>query len=223
MTGPQTTGTLRVQRMPRWYTGYGELVVTAAVLTLAIALTVGTVTMAVPEGTAFPGPQFFPIIVTVLLYGVGIAHGITVVRSPRRAHAAGEPTEISTDMLEDLGDLDATSEIRVLTPEQIAAARGDGADAGTDVEATPAGTDWRTLGIAVAALAGFIVLLPILGWLISAAALFWVLAWNFGSKRPLFDIAVAAIVASIIQLAFGAGLGLSLPAGILEGAFPWIS
>ena len=65
--------------------------------------------------------------------------------------------------------------------------------------------------------------LPVLGWLLSAAALFWVLSWAFGSRRPLLDIGVSIIVSSLVQLAFGAGLGLSLPAGILEGLSPWIS
>jgi putative tricarboxylic transport membrane protein len=31
------------------------------------------------------------------------------------------------------------------------------------------------------------------------------------------DIAIAVIISSVVQLAFGAGLGLSLPAGFLGG------
>lgn len=209
-----TTGTLRLAATPRWYTGRSELIVVAGVLVLAIDLTVGIVTMQVPEGTAFPGPQFFPIIVTVFLYGVAIALAISVMVSPRRAHVADDPTELSTDMLEDLGGIDETTEIRVVAPEDLVAAQ-------TDVP--EARLDWKTIGITVGAIAAFIVALPLLGWLISAAGLFWALAWAFGSKRPLFDIGIAVIVSSIVQLAFGLGLGLSLPAGILEGAFPWIS
>ncbi|WP_347345764.1 tripartite tricarboxylate transporter TctB family protein [Microbacterium sp.] len=209
-----TTGTLRLAATPRWYTGRSELIVVAGVLVLAIGLTVGIVTMQVPEGTAFPGPQFFPIIVTVFLYGVAIALAISVMVSPRRAHVADDPTELSTDMLEDLGGIDDTTEIRVVAPEDLVAAQ-------TDVP--EARLDWKTIGITVGAIAAFIVALPLLGWLISAAGLFWALAWAFGSKRPLFDIGIAVIVSSIVQLAFGLGLGLSLPAGILEGAFPWIS
>ncbi len=209
-----TTGTLRLAATPRWYTGRSELIVVAGVLVLAIGLTVGIVTMQVPEGTAFPGPQFFPIIVTVFLYGVAIALAISVMVSPRRAHVADDPTELSTDMLEDLGGIDDTTEIRVVAPEDLVAAQ-------TDVP--EARLDWKTIGITVGAIAAFIVALPLLGWLISAAGLFWALAWAFGSKRPLFDIGIAVIVSSIVQLAFGLGLGLSLPAGILERAFPWIS
>ncbi|ALJ19988.1 tripartite tricarboxylate transporter TctB family protein [Microbacterium sp. No. 7] len=205
-----TTTTTRLQRMPRWYTGRSELIVVAGVLLLAVGLTIGIVTMRVPEGTAFPGPQFFPIIVAVFLYGVAIALAIEVLVSPKRAHAAGETTEVSTDMLEDLGGLDATSEIRVVAPETAVAAPSDTAQSRLD---------WRTVGITVAALVVFILILEPVGWLVSAALLFWLLTWAFGSRRPLFDIGVAVITSSIIQIAFGAGLGLSLPAGILGGIF----
>lgn len=211
---PVTTTTLRLQRMPKWYTGRSELIVVAGVLVLAVLLTIGTATMQVPEGTAFPGPQFFPIIVTVFLYGIAIALAVEVLVSPQRAHAAGETTELSTDMLEDLGAIDETSEIRVIAPEQAAAEQ---------VEIPPTRMDWKTIGITLAAIALFIVILQPVGWLISAAVLFWALSWAFGSTRPVFDIGVSVIASSIIQIAFGAGLGLSLPAGIMEGALSWIS
>lgn len=209
---PTTTSTLRAQRLPRWYTGRSELLVAAGVIAVAVLLTVGTVTMTVPEETAFPGPQFFPTIVAVFLYVVGAALAVEVLRSSRRAHVAEDPTEISDEMLADLGGLDQTSEIRVVSPEERA-----------PDDANEPRIDWRTLGITIGALAGFALLLSVLGWLITAAALFWVVSWAFGSRRPLFDIAVAALVAALTQLAFGAGLGLSLPAGILEGVFSWIS
>jgi putative tricarboxylic transport membrane protein len=63
----------------------------------------------------------------------------------------------------------------------------------------------------------FVLLLEPLGWIISAAALFWVVAYALGSRRPLFDIGVGLLFSSIIQLAFGTALGLSLPAGLAGG------
>lgn len=207
-----TTTALRAQSVPRWHTGRSELFVAAAVFALAVVMTIGTVNMEVPEGVAAPGPKFFPTIVVILLYAVSIGLAIEVLRTPDRAHVAEDPTEISDEMLADLGSLDQTSEMRVVAPEENA-----------PDNANEPRIDWKTLGIVVVALVAFILLLPILGWLISSAALFWVVAWAFGSKRPLFDIAVAAIFASITQLAFSAGLGLPLPSGILEGLFPWIS
>jgi len=206
-----TTGSLRVQRTPRWYTGRSELVVVAGVFVLAAFMTYGTATMQVPADVAFPGPQFFPMLVSGFLWLAGVALLVEVLRATRRSHVADDPVEISNEMLEDLGAIDETGEIRIVSPEDVASS------------AKPASVDWRTLGIAVAALAGFIVVLPVLGWIISAAALFWVISWAFGSRRPLLDIGVSVIVSSLVQLAFGAGLGLSLPAGILEGLSPWIS
>ncbi|BAJ75193.1 hypothetical protein MTES_2229 [Microbacterium testaceum StLB037] len=213
MTEPSTltTGSLRVQRTPRWYTGRSELVVVAGVFVLAAFLTYGTATMQVPADVAFPGPQFFPMLVSGFLWLAGIGLLIEVLRTSRRSHVADDPVEISNEMLEDLGAIDETGEIRIVSPADVAST------------SKPAAVDWRTLGITVAALAGFIVVLPVLGWILSAAALFWVISWAFGSRRPLLDIGVSVIVSSLVQLAFGAGLGLSLPAGILEGLSPWIS
>ncbi|MDQ1124454.1 tripartite tricarboxylate transporter TctB family protein [Microbacterium trichothecenolyticum] len=213
MTEPSTltTGSLRVQRTPRWYTGRSELVVVAGVFVLAAFLTYGTATMRVPTDVAFPGPQFFPMLVSGFLWLAGVGLLVEVLRTSRRAHVADDPVEISNEMLEDLGAIDETGEIRIVSPEDVTSS------------AKPAAVDWRTLGITVAGLAGFIVVLPVLGWILSAAALFWVISWAFGSRRPLLDIGVSVIVSSLVQLAFGAGLGLSLPAGILEGLSPWIS
>jgi len=201
-----TTGSLRVQRTPRWYTGRSELVVVAGVFVLA-----GFMTMQVPADVAVPGPQFFPMLVSGFLWLAGVGLLLEVLRTTRRSHVADDPVEISNEMLEDLGAIDETGEIRVVSPEDVASS------------SAPARVDWRTLGITVVSLAAFIVVLPVLGWLLSAAALFWVLSWAFGSRRPLLDVGVSVIVSSLVQLAFGAGLGLSLPAGILEGLSPWIS
>lgn len=210
-----STGALRVQRMPRWVTGRSELIVAAAVILLAVSLTIGTVTMDVPEGTSWPGPQFFPTIVTVFMYIVGVALAVEVIRSPHRTHVADDPTEISDHMLADIGGIDETSNLRVVAPEDYAAKE----------QAPPerSGIDWKTLGIVLGSLIVFILVMPFVGWLLSSAALFWVISWAFGSRRPLFDIGVSALFAGILQLAFSAGLGLSLPAGVLEGVFPWIS
>jgi len=78
-------------------------------------------------------------------------------------------------------------------------------------------SDWKTVGMVVGGVAGFILLLPVAGWIISAAALFWVVARALGSKRALFDVSIAVLFSSVIQLAFNAGLGLNLPSGFLEG------
>lgn len=207
-----STGVVRAQRLPRWYTGRSELWIAGGVVALALTMGMGTIAMEVPDGVAAPGPQFFPALVSLFLLVVGLVLAVTVLRTPRRAHVAEDPTEISNEMLEDLGGIDATAEIRVVSPEDVVVDPG-----------STGAVDWRTLATVVGALAVFILVLPVVGWLLSSTALFWAIAWAFGSRRPLFDIALAALVAGLVQLAFSAGLGLTLPAGILEGAFPWIS
>lgn len=89
--------------------------------------------------------------------------------------------------------------------------------AGGSAPAAPEPTvrNWRALALAVGTFAGFVLVLDALGWLISGALLFWGLAASLGSRRPVFDLAIALIVSSIVQLVFSAGLDLYLPVGIL--------
>ncbi|PNI08682.1 hypothetical protein CXX84_08780 [Arthrobacter sp. AFG7.2] len=80
-------------------------------------------------------------------------------------------------------------------------------------------TDWKSLGLVFGSFLAFALLLVPVGWLISAAMLFWGVSRALGSKRPLFDLGLSLVFASCIQVAFGAGLGLNLPGGILEGIY----
>lgn len=199
---------------PSWLTGRGELVVAVLVLAIAVFLTVGIVTMDVPEGSGAPGPQFFPTIVAGMLYVLSVLLAVQVVRAPRPVDGDSNVSRVgmSSDMLADLGDIDTTSEIRVVRSSVHPST------------ATKIGlTDWKTTGIVLASVVAFILILQPVGWLISAAALFWALARALGSRRPVFDIGVALILSSSMQLAFSAGLGLTLPSGILTGVLSWIS
>ncbi|SNS36579.1 tripartite tricarboxylate transporter TctB family protein [Rhodococcoides kyotonense] len=95
-------------------------------------------------------------------------------------------------------------------------------DRGTDEDGTPnTGTvsNWRTLGITVGSVALFIVLLDPLGWVLAGALLFWGVSIGLGSRRYVFDGAIALLVSSAVQLAFSAGLGLTLPGGLLAQVF----
>lgn len=99
----------------------------------------------------------------------------------------------------------------------IATARGKlgQAEEGEDVS-IDSRTDWITVGKLVAVLIAHLVLIDIAGWPVAAAVLFFGAAWTLGAVwwRAL-PIAVA--LALIVQVLFASGLGLSLPAGILEG------
>lgn len=77
-------------------------------------------------------------------------------------------------------------------------------------------TDWLTVGKLVAVLVAHLVLIDLAGWPVAAALLFFGAAWALGATwwRAL---AVAVVLALVVQVVFASGLGLSLPAGIFEG------
>lgn len=187
----------------RFWDGRSELVVVVLLYVIATLLVIGTVTMDV-QGESVPGPQFFPVIVIVVLYATATALLIDVLRNPQVPDTDPHPGrgDYSADMLRDLGTVEA----------ERTQPRSGGI---SPIFRTY--TDWKTLGMVVGAAVLFIVLLNPVGWLLSAAFLFWVVARALGSKRPIFDIGVALLVASIIQLAFNGLLGLPLPSGLLEG------
>ena len=58
-----------------------------------------------------------------------------------------------------------------------------------------------------------------LGWVLAGALLFWGVSIGLGSRRYVFDAAIALLVSSAVQIAFSAGLGLTLPGGILAEVF----
>lgn len=78
-------------------------------------------------------------------------------------------------------------------------------------------SDWGALAWCIGGFLAFALLLQPLGWILAAALLFWCVARGMGSRRPLFDLTVALVVSSATYLAFGVGLGLTLPSGLLGG------
>ncbi|MEU6642661.1 tripartite tricarboxylate transporter TctB family protein [Saccharomonospora sp. NPDC046836] len=191
------TGTSRTQRemgirkrfRPR--REWAEFTVAAVLLALATFTAAGTATMDV-VGDDHPGPRFFPSIIAALLYATAVGIVVRVVRQLRAAAAA------DADLAEAPQAADATP---AKTPD------------------TTPRTDWRTLGIVVAALVGFMLVLEPLGWLLSATGLYWVLCTALGAKKPGATLAIALVFSALAQIAFSIGLGLPLPAGILGGIF----
>ncbi|MCC3302229.1 tripartite tricarboxylate transporter TctB family protein [Arthrobacter sp. zg-Y895] len=185
--------------------GRSELIVVAVLYALAVFLTVGTVSMNV-QGSAVPGPQFFPVLVCIALYVVATALAISVIRRPNIPDTRIHPGRgnFSGAMLDDL-----SGEHEFSTPHPDAAAS----------PTWKTYSDWRTVSLVVGGVVVFTAALNILGWIISAAFLFWVVCYAMGSKRPGFDVGVSLLFSSIVQLAFGAGLGLNLPSGFLGGMF----
>ena len=90
------------------------------------------------------------------------------------------------------------------------------AEAGEDVElGVPA--DWRTVGILAGAFAFNALLIEPLGWVISGALLFAISAFALGNRHHARGLAIGVALSLGTFYAFGIGLGVSLPAGILQG------
>jgi putative tricarboxylic transport membrane protein len=90
------------------------------------------------------------------------------------------------------------------------------ADAGEDIDPTMP-SDWRTVGLLVGIFVAVIVLVNPLGWVIAGALLFAGTAIVLGSRHYVRDVVIGALLALASFYAFYSGLGIPLPAGILDG------
>lgn len=90
------------------------------------------------------------------------------------------------------------------------------ADAGEDVDPNSPG-DWRTVGLLVALFVAVIVLVEPLGWAITGALLFAGAATVLGNRHYVRNLAIGAALSVLSFYAFYSGLGIPLPAGILDG------
>ncbi|WP_193627254.1 tripartite tricarboxylate transporter TctB family protein [Brevibacterium sp. CFH 10365] len=190
----------------RFFWQRSEFVIVGILLAVGTTLIVGSLTMDI-LGNSVPGPEFVPRILGILLIANALVLAIDVYRRPEPEQASGVPdrANFSTDMLHDLGQMeDAEDSVRRV------------GDRGNPDEKRMH-SDWKTIGIVLVACIGFVALLEPVGWILSAAALFWVIARALGSVHPIMDIWVAVFLSSIIQLIFGGLLGLPLPAGIIGG------
>ncbi|KAB2351432.1 tripartite tricarboxylate transporter TctB family protein [Actinomadura rudentiformis] len=77
--------------------------------------------------------------------------------------------------------------------------------------------DWRTVLLLIGVFAANAVLIERLGWVISGGLLFWGAAFALGSRRYVLTAAVSAALSLGTFYAFAIGLGVNLPAGVLQG------
>ena len=90
------------------------------------------------------------------------------------------------------------------------------AEEGEDVDLSIK-VDWRTIGLLIAAFAVNAVLIEPLGWVISGALLFWSAAFALGNRHHVRGLVFGVILSLVTFYAFAIGLGVNLPAGILQG------
>ncbi|MCV7212245.1 tripartite tricarboxylate transporter TctB family protein [Mycolicibacterium canariasense] len=89
-------------------------------------------------------------------------------------------------------------------------------EGGEDVDPdSPA--DWRTVGLLVALFVGVIVAVQPLGWAITGALLFAGAATILGSRHWVRNVVIGTVLSVGSFYAFYSGLGIPLPAGILDG------
>lgn len=90
------------------------------------------------------------------------------------------------------------------------------ADAGEDIDPDMP-SDWRTVGLLIGLFIALIALVVPLGWTIASALFFAGCATVLGSKHYVRNIVIGAVLAVASFYAFYSGLGIPLPAGILDG------
>ncbi len=182
--------------------GMAELVVPAILVAIAVFLIIGTANMVQPPSVQRPGPTFFPGIIIALLLVMAALSTVQTLRTvrARRAGLLQDEQEAHLD-----ADGDPIEEIPPDPPP------------GREPWPVGAVTDWRAVLTVLGSLVAFMVLLRPVGWIVAAAVLFWGVAYALGSRRPIFDVSVALVMSSVIQLTFGYLLGLNLPAGFLAG------
>ena len=190
-TATTTEATAADHRAERW-----PGIVTGAILIGLLAfLLSGILTMKIPPGATSPGPLVFPVIVSCLVGALLVAQLVSMFR-PVKASMKGD-----------------------MSPSSAHAPEEDDATAMQHAEAPDESVNVKAVVGVIASVVVFIVILQPLGWLLSAALLFVTIGLAMGERKVLSLVAGGLAISSLVQLGFGGGLGLSLPAGILSGVF----
>ena len=77
--------------------------------------------------------------------------------------------------------------------------------------------NFKTFLIVAAAITLNVILLEIAGYIVAATICFWGVAYGFGSRRPVKDLAISLIFSVVVYFAFTKGLNINLPSGFFEG------
>jgi putative tricarboxylic transport membrane protein len=102
-----------------------------------------------------------------------------------------------------------------LVVDVLRGGRGE-AEEGEDVDLS-APTEWRVVLPLVAVFVANVLLIDTLGWVLSGTMLFWGTVWSLGSRHYVRDLAVSLVLSLVTFYGFFAGLGILLPAGVLDG------
>ena len=103
----------------------------------------------------------------------------------------------------------------LLAIDVVRGGRGD-PEEGEDVD-LDTGTDWKTLLGLGGVILGSAVLIELAGYPIASALLFYGASIVLGSRHFVRDAIIAVVLAVATFYAFVVGLGIRLPAGLLQG------
>ncbi|GAA2799397.1 tripartite tricarboxylate transporter TctB family protein [Kribbella solani] len=106
--------------------------------------------------------------------------------------------------------------IAVLYAVDVARGGTGAAEEGEDVDVTSA-VDWRTVLLLIGAFVLNLATIEPLGWVISGSLLFWGSAYALGNRHYVRNLVIAVALSLITFYAFAIGLGINLPAGVLQG------
>ena len=102
-----------------------------------------------------------------------------------------------------------------LAVDVLRGGRGE-AEEGEDVDLS-APTEWRVVVPLVLAFLANVLLIDTLGWVISGTLLFLGSSWALGSRHLVRDLVISVVLALVTFYGFYVGLGVLLPAGVLDG------
>lgn len=150
--------------------------------------------------------------VALLLAVVGVALGVDAAGLPT-VTAPADPIGSRPVPFMVSGLLLACAALLVV--DVLRGGRGE-VEGGEDIDLSHP-SDWRTVGLLLTAFVANVVLIDRAGWVISGSVLFWGSCFALGSRHYLRDAVIAVVLSVITFYGFYSGLGIKLPAGILEG------
>jgi putative tricarboxylic transport membrane protein len=106
--------------------------------------------------------------------------------------------------------------VAILYAADVARGGHGEAEAGEDID-LGSRMDWRTILLLIGAFIANAVLIEPLGWVISGTLLFWGSAFALGNRHYIRNLVIAVALSLITFYAFAIGLGVNLPAGVLQG------
>jgi putative tricarboxylic transport membrane protein len=150
--------------------------------------------------------------VSVLLAGLGVLVLVDASRIPTTFTQRGPVGPAAVPVVVGVALLVLAA---LLARDVLRGGHGE-AETGEDIDLSQP-SDWRTVLLLVGAFLANAILIDRVGFPISGAILFWGAAYALGSRHLLRDPAIALALSVATYLVFSRGLGIGLPAGVLEG------